>query len=68
MWMPRTTRPLPRPSTDSASSISVVVESSIEKARTAATGSASLICGGESDAKPVPFGKRSNRKRRQWNW
>ena len=34
MWMPTVTVPLPRPCTDSASSISVVCESSIEKACT----------------------------------
>ena len=34
MWMPTVTVPLPRPCTDSASSISVVCESSIENACT----------------------------------
>ena len=68
MWTPNTTVPLPRPWTESASSISVVCESSIENARTGASGSVSLIAGACSAGKPVPLGKFSNRKRRQWNW
>ena len=68
MWTPNTTVPLAMPCTDSASSISVVAESSIEKARTGASGNSSRIAGASSGGKPVPFGKLSNRKRRQWNW
>jgi hypothetical protein len=68
MWMPSTTVPVPRPWTDSASSISVVWESSMENACTAAMGSASRMAGACSGGKPVPLGKFSNRKRFQWNW
>jgi len=39
MWMPTTTRPLPSPWTESASSISVVAESSIENATAGARAS-----------------------------
>ncbi len=38
MWMPTVTVPVPRPVTDRASSISVVAESSMEKACTSASG------------------------------
>ena len=74
MWMPSVTRPLPKPWTDRASSISVVLESSIEKACTAAK---SNVSGGldildvveaESSGKPVPLGNWSNTNRFQWNW
>ena len=41
MWMPSVTVPVPRPCTDSASSISVVLESSIENAATLASGRSS---------------------------
>jgi hypothetical protein len=70
MWTPKLTVPLPRPRTDSASSISVVAESSIEKARTpsSAKGSSSLIAGADRGGNAVPLGKKSNRKRFQWNW
>jgi hypothetical protein len=68
MWMPTTTVPLPRPCTESASSISVVCESSIEYACTAASGRSSVIGGACSAGKPVPLGKWSSRKRCQWNW
>jgi hypothetical protein len=68
MWMPNATVPVPSPCTESASSISVVAESSIENAAQAASGSSSRIAGASSAAKPVPRGKFSNRKRRQWNW
>ena len=69
MWMPSTTVPLPTPCTDRASSISVVLESSIENACTAAMGSVSLIGGAARPAgKAWPFGNWSNRKRFQWNW
>ena len=68
MCTPKTTVPEPRPVTDKASSISVVCESSIENARTADSGSASGTGGACSGGKAVPFGKLSNRKRRQWNW
>ena len=69
MWMPTVTVPEPRPWTDSASSISVVCESSIENASTpTASGSASsAISGACSGGKPVPLGKLSKRKRFQWN-
>ncbi len=67
MWMPTVIWAVPRPWTDSASSISVVMESSIEKACTGATGSSSVISGACKAAKPVPLGKNSSRKRRQWN-
>ena len=67
MWMPTVTRPLPRPCTESASSISVVDESSIENACAGASGNSSLIAGTSTAAKPVPAGNSSNRKRRQWN-
>src|SRR5256885_157383 len=43
MCTPKVTAPLPRPCTDSASSISVVCESSMEKACTFASGKVSLI-------------------------
>ena len=68
MWMPTTTVPLPSPCTDSASSISVVWESSIDYASTVASGSSSVIGGACSAGKPVPLGKWSSRKRCQWNW
>ncbi len=68
MWMPSTTLPLPSPVTESASSISVVCESSIEKARTGASGSSAGAVGASAMAKPVPRANCSNRKRRQWNW
>ena len=68
MCTPNTTVPVPRPCTERASSISVVAESSIEKARTGASGSVSLMAGAASAGNAVPFGKFSNRKRRQWNW
>ena len=68
MWMPKTTVPLPMPCTDRASSISVVIESSMEKACAADTGNSSLIGGASRAGKPVPLGKFSNRKRFQWNW
>ena len=69
MWMPRITVPWPMPVTDSASSISVVAESSMEKACTGASGSVSLTSGAFSWAgKAWPLGNCSNRKRRQWNW
>ncbi len=68
MWTPSTTVPLPRPCTDSASSISVVAESSIENASTLARGSASPIGGAATGGNAVPWGNCSNRKRRQWNW
>ena len=67
MWMPTVTLPLPRPCTDRASSISVVAESSIENAGAGASGSSSFSVGTSTGAKPVPRGKFSNRKRRQWN-
>jgi hypothetical protein len=67
MWMPSVTRPLPRPCTDRASSISVVAESSIENASAGASGSSSFTAGTSTGAKAVPRGKFSNRKRRQWN-
>ncbi len=68
MWMPTVTLPVPRPCTDKASSISVVLESSMEKANTSASGSSSRIGGACSGGKAVPLGKFSNRKRFQWNW
>ena len=68
MWTPTVTVPVPSPRTDSASSISVVAESSMEKACTSASGSSSRISGAESGGKPVPLGKLSKRKRFQWNW
>ena len=68
MCTPKTTVPLPSPCTDSASSISVVAESSTEKASAGDSGSASLIGGTVSVGKAVPLGKVSNRKRFQWNW
>jgi len=69
MWMPSTTVPLPSPCTDSASSISVVCESSIENACTGASGRlSSRISGALAGGKAVPFGNCSKRKRRQWNW
>ncbi len=67
MWMPTVTVPVPRPCTDNASSISVVAESSMEKACTSATGNTSRMAGASSGGKPVPLGKLSNRNRRQWN-
>ncbi len=68
MCTPKTTVPEPRPRTDSASSISVVCESSMENAATSARGSSSLMGGASSGGKPVPLVSSSNRKRRQWNW
>ena len=63
--MPKTTVPEPSPRTDSASSISVVAESSIENACASDSGRASLMAGACSAGKPVPLGKFSNRKRFQ---
>jgi hypothetical protein len=68
MWMPSTTVPLPRPCTESASSISVVCESSIEYACTAASGRSSVMAAPAAPESPCPWGKLSNRKRCQWNW
>ena len=69
MWMPSTTVPVPRPCSDSASSISVVCESSMENACTLATGSSSVMAGAaRPGANAVPLGKFSNKKRCQWNW
>ena len=68
MCTPKITVPLPRPCTDSASSISVVCESSMEKACTDARGSSSFCAGTLRAGNPVPLGNCSNRKRRQWNW
>lgn len=62
MWMPMRQPPPSFGRTEKASSISVVVASSIEKARTPASGSSPT--GGTSwVGKSVPFGKYSNRKR-----
>ncbi|EWS63405.1 hypothetical protein Y695_03361 [Hydrogenophaga sp. T4] len=68
MWMPSVTVPLPSPCNESASSISVVCESSMEKACTAASGSSSAMAGACNAGKPVPLGNWSNRNRCQWNW
>ena len=68
MCTPNTTVPLPRPCTESASSISVVCESSIEKACTLAKGNSSVMAGASSEGKPVPLGKCSSKNLRQWNW
>ena len=55
MCMPKITVPVPRPRTDNASSISVVAESSIEKACTFATGSASVsVSGNGGGIRPAP--------------
>jgi hypothetical protein len=67
MWMPTVTVPVPRPVTDSASSISVVAESSMEKA-CIGHGQVGWRLGACTAGKPVPLGKLSNRKRFQWNW
>jgi hypothetical protein len=67
MWMPTVTVPVPRPVTDSASSISVVAESSMEKACIGQRADRPAA-GGLHGGKPVPLGKLSNRKRFQWNW
>ncbi len=57
MWMP-TRQPCACGTTENASSISVVAESSIEKATTSATGRSGGKAGaGRSAAKPVPRGK-----------
>ena len=68
MCTPTVTVPLPRPCTDSASSISVVAESSIENADTEARTSTSPTGGADAAAKPTPWGKFSSKKRFQWNW
>ncbi|MNT78076.1 hypothetical protein D3C72_2172750 [compost metagenome] len=68
MWMPSTTVPVPRPCTDSASSISVVCESSMEYACAVDSGRSSAMAGAVTAGKPVPLGKFSNKKRFQWNW
>ena len=65
IWIPTVTVPVPWPCTDSASSISVVLESSIENAWTCASGNSSRMAGACSGAKAVPLGKFSNRKRFQ---
>jgi len=59
------TRPLPRPCTESASSISVVCESSMEYATTLASGRSCGGAGAVTGAKPVPLGNHSKRKRCQ---
>jgi hypothetical protein len=51
---------------DSASSISVVLLSSIENALCAASGRSAGGWRSGSGGKPVPLGKCSNRKRCQW--
>jgi hypothetical protein len=51
--------------TESASSISVVSSSSIEKARAAASGRPSGAASGGVAGKPVPCGKNSKAKRRR---
>ena len=68
MWMPTVTRPLPRPCTESASSISVVLESSIENACTSAKGNSFAGAARVSSGNPVPLGNWSNKNRFQWNW
>ena len=68
MCTPSVTVSLPRPCTESASSISVVLESAIVNACTGASGSSPAMPGAASGAKPVPLGNQSNRKRFQWNW
>jgi hypothetical protein len=57
MWMPSSTVPLPRPCTDSASSISVVAESSMENAWAPDRGNSSVMSGASSLAKPGALGK-----------
>ena len=62
MWIPTRIVPSSSVCTEKASSISVVVTSSMEKACTSANGSfagAGIV----SDGNPSPFGKCSNRKR-----
>lgn len=51
MWMPSVTVPVPSPWMDSASSISVVAESSTENARTLASGNSSVMGGAGSAGK-----------------
>ena len=67
MWMPSVTWPVPRPCTESASSISVVDESSIENAAAGDERELLADAGTGASPKPMPFGNSSNRKRRQWN-
>ena len=66
MWMPTRMLPSSRHSTDSASSISVVASSSIEKARTVLFGSSGGSIGSVTSANPVPRGKYSSRKVARW--
>jgi hypothetical protein len=61
-------RALPRPCTDSASSISVVAESSIEKACTGGQRQVSLTRGAGQRREAGAARELSKRKRRQWNW
>src|SRR5438309_1603982 len=58
MWMPTTTRPLPSPCTESASSISVVAESSIENAVAGARASSSRMRGTATSAKAAEVVRR----------
>jgi hypothetical protein len=62
MWMP-TRQPASVGVIEKASSISVVAASSMEKARTAASGRSVGSAGASTGGKPVPAGKYSNRKR-----
>ena len=63
MWMPMRTVASSMGVTEMASSISVVVTSSIENARTSAAGSSNAGSGTVTSGKPMPFGKHSDRKR-----
>ena len=59
------TLPVPRPCTDSASSISVVELSSIENAGVSASGKSTSPAGADTSPNCVPRGNCSYKKRRQ---
>ena len=63
MWMPIFTMPSACTVTEKASSISVVVTSSIENAATSASGKPRGVAGTGTTGKPAPRGKLSNKKR-----
>src|ERR1700744_3366013 len=67
MCTPTRTRPSARWCTEKASSISVVLTSSMENACTSASGKSSGRGGIFTGAKPVPCGKNSERKRASCN-
>ncbi len=63
MWMPISTLPFASSRTEKASSISVVVASSMEKARTSARGRSGVAGSAPHSGNAIPAGKTSDRKR-----